>query len=113
MEIWPMSKTLAESLQKEKSLPSEEYATKVMPLVLGTLDLTTIFIVIIFTSPIVMSITPAGAAAFTYWILTTLVYFIPCVIVTAQLGIIYPHEGSLYNWTHKAFGGYWSFFVAF
>jgi amino acid transporter len=24
-----------------------------------------------------------------------------------------PQEGSLYNWTHKAFGGYWSFFVAF
>jgi len=108
-----MSELLTESLQKEKSLPSEEYATKVMPPVLNTLDMTTIFIVIIFTSPIVMSITTAGAAAYTYWILTALVYFLPCVIVTAQLGIIYPHEGSLYNWTHKAFGGYWSFFVAF
>jgi glutamate:GABA antiporter len=26
---------------------------------------------------------------------------------------MFPHEGSLYNWTHKALGGYWSFFVAF
>src|SRR5438034_3447681 len=40
-------------------------------------------------------------------------FFIPCVIATAQLGVMFPHDGSLYNWTHKAFGGYWSFFVAF
>src|SRR5579875_3357199 len=26
---------------------------------------------------------------------------------------MFPHEGSLYNWTHKAFGGFWSFFSAF
>jgi len=26
---------------------------------------------------------------------------------------MFPHEGSLYNWTHRAFSGYWSFFVAF
>jgi amino acid transporter len=26
---------------------------------------------------------------------------------------MFPNEGSLYNWTHKALGGYWSFFVAF
>ncbi|HKV58421.1 MAG TPA: APC family permease, partial [Ktedonobacteraceae bacterium] len=38
---------------------------------------------------------------------------IPCIIATAQLGVMFPHEGSLYNWTHKALGGYWSFFIAF
>jgi glutamate:GABA antiporter len=42
-----------------------------------------------------------------------LTFFIPCVIATAQLGVMFQHDGSLYNWTHKAFGGYWSFFVAF
>jgi len=26
---------------------------------------------------------------------------------------MFPNEGSLYNWTHRAFGGYWSFFVSF
>src|SRR5258708_5358547 len=26
---------------------------------------------------------------------------------------MFPHESALYNWTHRAFGGYWSFFVAF
>ena len=102
-----------EVLPREKSLPSEEYAVQVMPPVLRTLDMTTIFIVIIFTLPIVMTAISAGVATFTYWIFTTLVFFLPCVIVTAQLGVMYPYEGSLYNWTHKAFGGYWSFFVAF
>ncbi len=90
-----MSEVLTEVLPREKPMPSEEYAVKVMPPVLRTLDMTTIFIVIIFTSPIVMSAIPAGAATFTYWILTTIGFFIPCVIVTAQLGILYPHEGSL------------------
>lgn len=108
-----MFESRPEVLPREKSLPSEEYAIQVMPPVLRTLDMTTIFIVIIFTLPIVMTAISAGAATFTYWIFTTLVFFLPCVIVTAQLGVMYPHEGSLYNWTHKAFGGYWSFFVAF
>jgi amino acid transporter len=29
------------------------------------------------------------------------------------LGVLHPHEGSLYNWTHRALGGYWSFFIGF
>ena len=108
-----MSDLLLTPLDREKPMPSEEYAVKAMPSILTTLDLTTIFIVIIFTSPIVTSAIAAGAATYTYWALTALLFFIPCVVITAQIGVIYPHEGSLYNWTHKAFGGYWSFFVAF
>lgn len=33
--------------------------------------------------------------------------------MTAQLGVLHPHEGSLYNWTHRALGGYWAFFIGF
>ncbi len=104
---------LLEDLSRERPLPSEGYAVKTMPPILKTFDLTTIFIVVLFTSPIVMSAVAAGAATFTYWIFTALVYLVPCVVATAQLGVIHPNEGALYNWTHKAFGGYWSFFVSF
>jgi glutamate:GABA antiporter len=95
------------------SLNSEEYVVKAMPAILGKFDMTVIYLMIIFyitNSTVAVS---AGAAAFTYLALGGVAFFIPCVIATAQLGMMFPYEGSLYNWTHKAFGGYWSFFVAF
>jgi len=98
---------------RQKALPSEEYVVKTMPPILGTLDMTTTFLIIIFFITNATTAVAGGAAAFTYWALGAVTFFIPCVIATAQLGVLFPHDGSLYNWTHKAFGGYWSFFVAF
>ncbi len=72
-----------------------------------------IYLMIIFYITNAATAAAGGAAAFTYLALGGLTFFIPCVIATAQLGVMFPNEGSLYNWTHKAFGGYWSFFVAF
>lgn len=96
-----------------KPLVSEEYAAKTMPHIATTFDLTATFVLIIFFITNVASAIQAGAGTFTYWIIGGITFFIPCVIATAQLGHMFPHEGSLYNWTHKAFGGYMSFFVAF
>src|SRR5579859_5295664 len=84
-----------------------------MPHILSTFDMTAIYLTIIFFITNVTTAVSGGAATFTYFILGGITFFVPCVVATAQLGVMYPHEGSLYNWTHKAFGGYWSFFVAF
>ena len=97
-----------------RSLVSEEYAAKAMPPLLGSLDMMVVYVMIIFfITNSTTAISNGGAATFTYWVLGALTFFIPSAIATAQLGHMLPHEGSLYNWTHKAFGGYWSFFVAF
>src|SRR5216683_7131903 len=98
---------------QQDALPSEEYAVKTMPKVAGPLGLTAIYVLIIFFITNTASAIQAGAGTFTFWIVGAVTFFIPCAIATAQLGHMIPHEGSLYNWTHKAFGGYWSFFVAF
>ena len=98
---------------RQTALRSEEYVVKTMPPILGTLDMTATFLIIIFFITNATTSVAGGAAAFTYWTLGAVTFFIPCVIATAQLGVMFPHDGSLYNWTHKAFGGYWSFFVAF
>ena len=108
-----MAETFLEDLSRERPLPSEDYSVKVMPKILKTFDLTTIFIVVLFTSPIVMSAIAAGPATYTYWIFAAIIYLVPCSVATAQLGYLHPNQGALYNWTHKAFGGYWSFFVSF
>ena len=94
-------------------LPSEEYTAKAMPKVAGPLGMIATYVLIIFFITNTPSAISAGAGTFTFWIVGGLTFFIPCAICTAQLGHMFPHEGSLYNWTHRAFGGYWSFFVAF
>jgi len=97
----------------QEPLASEDYVVKTMPPILGTVDMTATYVLVILFITNVPTAVPGGAATFTYWILGAITFFIPCVIATAQLGSMFPHEGSLYNWTHKAFGGYWSFFAAF
>src|SRR5436305_9252630 len=101
------------SPKESGSLVSEEYVVKAMPGILGKFDMLAIYLLIIFYITNTNTAVLGGAAAFTFLALGGLTFFIPSVIATAQLGVMFPHEGSLYNWTHKAFGGYWSFFVAF
>src|SRR5258706_9619887 len=108
-----MATTYEEQFGSSDTLPSEAYVMKAMPSILGRLDMTATFVIIIFFITNATTAVSGGAAAFTYWTLGAITFFIPCVIATAQLGVMFPHEGSLYNWTHKAFGGYWSFFVGF
>ena len=98
---------------RQSRLASEGYPLKAMPAILSTFDMTAIYLTIIFFITNVTTAVSGGAATFTYFVLGGVTFFLPCVIATAQLGVIYPYEGSLYNWTHKALGGYWSFFVAF
>jgi glutamate:GABA antiporter len=108
-----VSQVILEEASRERPLPSEGYATKVMPRVLNTFDLTMMFVGIIFVSPLVMSAISAGPATLTYWCFCIVIYLVPACVVTSQLGYLHPNEGALYNWTHKAFGGYWSFFASF
>lgn len=95
----------------EKVLPSEDYVSRAMPYRLGTFDMTMTFLMIMFFINNPVETVSGGAAAFTYWTIGTLIFFVPCLIVTAQLGNMFPHEGSLYNWTYKALGAFWSLFV--
>lgn len=117
--IWTPAQGQAEPPQVEEprddygTLPSEEYTVQTMPKVVNASGLAATFVLIIFFITNVPSAIGAGAGTFTFWVVGALTFFIPCVIATAQLGHMFPHEGSLYNWTHRAFGGYMSFFVAF
>ena len=104
---------VAEPPDEYGTLASEEYTVQTMPKVANASGLAATFVLIIFFITNVPSAVGAGAGTFTFWVVGAITFFIPCVIATAQLGHMFPHEGSLYNWTHRAFGGYMSFFVAF
>ncbi len=98
---------------RSSSLPSETYIPQAMPTILNTRDMTATYLVVVFFIVNAATAAQGGPAAFTYLIIGALTFFLPSAIATAQLGHMFPYEGSLYNWTHKSLGKYWSFFIGF
>jgi amino acid transporter len=97
--------------KRDNSLPSEEYSRQTLPQIITTTDLTAVFVMAIFYITNAATAASGGAVSYVYWAIGGIVFFIPCVIATAQLGVMLPHEGSIYNWTHRALGPYWGFFA--
>jgi glutamate:GABA antiporter len=94
-------------------LLSERVAGGILPKVLNSFDMVAIFAAIVLFITNAAVIQSAGPTAFGWWILGFLAFLIPSAIVTGQLGIMFPGEGSIYLWTHKAFGAFWGFFAGF
>lgn len=93
------------------SLPSESYVPQTMPRVVTTRGMIAFFVMTVFWSSNVTGVATGGTAGLTYWLIIALLFFAPCCVVVAQLGKLYPHEGSIYNWTYRALGEFASFFV--
>jgi amino acid transporter len=92
---------------------SERIAPGMLPRVLSSVDMSIIFLAIVLFIVQASVIQPAGPTAFTYWILGFVAFLIPGAFITAQLGQMFPQEGSLYVWTQKALGPFWGFFAGF
>lgn len=101
----------SEAAKSQGALPSEAYSRKAFPQILRTTDLLALYILAIFWITNGTTAASGGAVSYIYWIVGGITFFIPCVIAAAQLGVMLPHEGSIYNWTHRALGPYWGFFV--
>jgi glutamate:GABA antiporter len=97
----------------ERVTVSERIAPGMLPRALSSVDMSIIFLAIVLFIVQASVIQPAGPAAFTYWILGFLAFLIPGAFVTAQLGQMFPQEGSLYVRTQKALGPFWGFFAGF
>src|SRR6202140_940317 len=98
---------------KPGELLSERIAPGILPKVLGRFDMIAIFVAIVLFALQGSVVQPAGASAFVYWILGFITFLIPGAIVTGQLGLMFPGEGSIYVWTNKAFGAFLGFFAGF
>lgn len=94
-------------------LRSERIAGGILPKVLNSFDMVAIFVAIVLFISNAAVIPGAGAAAYVYWILGFITFLIPGAIVTGQLGLMFPGEGSIYVWTNKAFGPFMGFFAGF
>jgi glutamate:GABA antiporter len=101
------------SREDAQLMASERIAPGMLPKVLNSTDMTIIFLAIVLFIVQASVIQPAGPSAYSYWILGFLLFLIPGALVTAQLGLMFPQEGSLYVWTQKALGPFWGFFAGF
>src|SRR5881398_3069607 len=105
--------TTAGAPARPGELLSERIAPGILPKVLGPFDMVAIFVAIVLFAVQGSVVQQAGASAFVYWILGFLTFLIPGAIVTGQLGLMFPGEGSIYVWTNKALGAFWGFFAGF
>src|SRR5437879_9338625 len=94
-------------------LRSERIAGGILPKVLNTFDMIAIFVAIVLFITNASVIAVAGAAAYVYWILGFLAFLIPGAIVTWQLCLMFPGEGSIYVSTNEAFDEFMGFFQVF
>src|SRR3989440_5080095 len=94
-------------------LRSERIAGGILPKVLNSFDMVAIFVAIVLFISNSAVVTGAGAAAYIYWVLGFITFLIPGAIVTGQLGLMFPGEGSIYVWTTKAFGNFMGFLGGF
>ena len=99
--------------EDERVMISERIAPGMLPRVLNSTDMTIIFLAIVLFIVQASVIQPAGPSAYVYWIGGFLLFLIPGALITAQLGLMFPQEGSLYVWTQKALGPFWGFFAGF
>src|SRR4029077_1622469 len=97
----------------DRVMISERLAPGMLPRVLNSFDMTIIFVAIVLFIVNASAIQQAHQAAYTYWILGFIAFLVPGALVTAQLGQMFPQEGSLYVWTQKALGPFWGFFAGF
>jgi amino acid transporter len=97
----------------EDQMISEKIAPVLVARTLGPFDLVVIFVAIVLFIINSAGLQFAGPSVFIFWIVAFATFLITGAFVTAQLGRMFPEEGSLYVWTHKALGPFWGFFAGF
>jgi amino acid transporter len=103
-----------ETRRDERAMVSEKLAPVLVTThVLTSFDLIVIFIGIVLFINNSAGLAPNGPSMFFVWAAAFLTFLIPGNFVTAQLGRMFPEEGSIYVWTHKALGPFWGFFAGF
>src|SRR5256714_12934265 len=97
----------------DQAMISERFAPALVARTLGPFDLVVIFVAIVLFIINSAAVQAAGPSIFIFWILAFATFLITGGFVTAQLGRMFPEEGSLYVWTHKVLGPFWGFFAGF
>jgi len=104
---------MAAQATDEHAMISERVAPVLVARTLGPFDLVVIFVAVVLFINNSAGLQFAGPSVFIFWIVGFATFLITGAFVTAQLGRMFPEEGSLYVWTHKVLGPFWGFFAGF
>lgn len=97
----------------DKAMVAEKIAPILVARTLTAFDLIVIFVGIVLFITNSAGIQGAGPSAYIFWTVGFITFLVTGAFVTAQLGRMFPEEGSLYVWTHKVLGPFWGFFAGF
>jgi amino acid transporter len=77
---------------------------KILPRVLSRFDLIAIYFALIFGSYGAAQMAGKGWAGISMMTLAAVTFLLPCALASYELGTLFPGEGGIYVWAHKAFG---------
>src|SRR5437588_12038499 len=104
---------MATMASDDQAMISERVAPALVARTLGPFDLVVVFVAIVLFIINSAAVQAAGPSIFVFWPIAFLTFLITGAFVTAQLGRMFPEEGSLYVWTHKVLVPFWGFFAGF
>ncbi len=79
---------------------------------LGLFAVAMMNIVIVANLQMITATAVYGYSLIIFYLLATILFFVPCMLIISQLSTAYPITGGSYLWVEKAFGKHWGFFTA-
>lgn len=96
---------------EDSALYSETYVVQTMPAVLGKRDMAITAIMALFLLTNAVSGAGGGPVSLVYLAVGAVIFFVPCIVATIELGAQLPNEGSLYNWTARSLNRGWGLLI--
>ena len=74
---------------------------------LGMVDMTLFTVSAILFLDTLAGSASMGAAALTFWLVFSVLFFLPFGLITSEMGTAYPEQGGIYAWVRDALGKRW------
>ena len=74
---------------------------------LGVTDMTLFTVSAILLLDTLSASASIGVSSITWWVILSLLFFVPYGLISAELGTTYPEQGGIYAWVRDAFGARW------
>ena len=89
---------------KPDSMLAELIPPRILPKNLGTAELVTVYFAIIFGAYGASQLAAGGWAAISMLILALVVFMLPAILASYELGTLFPGEGGIYIWADRTMG---------
>ncbi|KAA0275089.1 MAG: APC family permease [Acidobacteria bacterium] len=93
-----------DATQKGSPMLAELVPPKLLPKNLGRMELVTIYFAIIFGAYGASQLAAGGWAVFSMLALAVVVFLLPAILASYELGTLFPGEGGIYIWADKTMG---------